>query len=130
MSIVLCFYMMTYYDVIINYQEADFSSSRVIGLVRFALSLVQLSMSMVYGYFWIRFKIWEVPEKTAQEATKPAGDDGGVQKGLVARVIERVKKVLVLLKIDKVLTYIKEAFISMLIVLRGGDTTQPLYFSA
>ena len=39
-------------------------------------------------------------EKTAQEATKPAGDDGGVQKGLVARVIERVKKVLVLLKID------------------------------
>lgn len=70
MSIVLCLYMMMYYDVIINYQEADFSSSRLIGLGRFALSLVQLSMSLVYGYFWIRFKIWEQPEKPAQEPEK------------------------------------------------------------
>lgn len=58
MSIVLCVYMMAFYNVIINYGDADFDSSRVIGLGRFALSLVQLSMTLVYAYYWLRFKIW------------------------------------------------------------------------
>ena len=68
MSVVLCIYMMMFYNVIINYGEADFDSSRVIGLGRFALSLVQLSMSLVYAYYWIRFKIWEHPERQSRGA--------------------------------------------------------------
>lgn len=63
MSIVTCVYMILYYDVIINYGEADFSSNRIIGLGRIVLSLIQLSMSLVYAYYWLRFKIWEKPEK-------------------------------------------------------------------
>ena len=35
-----------------------------------------------------------------------------------------------LLGIDKFLGYIKEGLVTMLVVLRGGDTNQPLYFSA
>jgi hypothetical protein len=66
MSIVTCVYMMTYYDVIINYGEADFDSSRIIGLGRFALSLVQFSMSIVYAFYWLKFKIWEQPERKAR----------------------------------------------------------------
>jgi hypothetical protein len=58
MSVVLCVYMMIYYDVIISYQEAEYSSNRIIGLGRFALSLIQLSMSLVYAFYWIKFKIW------------------------------------------------------------------------
>ena len=58
MSIVVCFYMMMYYNVIINYGEADFDAPRIIGLTRFGLSLIQLSMALVYAYFWLRFKIW------------------------------------------------------------------------
>lgn len=99
MSIVLCFYMMTYYDVIINYQEADYSSSRVIGLVRFALSLVQLSMSMVYGYFWIRFKIWEVPEKqTGEPEPAPLPIEAPKDTGpntLVEKLIRYIKRLIV-----------------------------------
>jgi hypothetical protein len=58
MSIVLCVYMIMFYDVIINYGDADFSANRIIGLGRMALSLIQLSMSLVYGYYWLMFKIW------------------------------------------------------------------------
>jgi len=57
-SIIICVYMIYNYDVLINYGEADFSSSRVIGLGRFVLSLIQLSMSLVYAYYWIKFRIW------------------------------------------------------------------------
>lgn len=66
MSIVICIYMMTFYNVIINYGEADFDSSRQVGLGRLALSLVQFSMTLVYAYYWLRFKIWEHPEKTSR----------------------------------------------------------------
>jgi len=58
MSIVLCAYMIMFYDVIINYGDADFSANRIIGLGRMGLSLIQLSMSLVYGYYWLMFKIW------------------------------------------------------------------------
>ena len=58
MSIVICLYMIMFYDVIINYGEADFNSSRLISLGRFVLSLIQLSMSFVYAYYWLRFNIW------------------------------------------------------------------------
>jgi hypothetical protein len=67
MSIVICVYMMLYYDVLINYGEADFSSSRIHGLGRFVLCLVQLSMSMVYAFYWLKFRIWEQPEKKSNE---------------------------------------------------------------
>jgi len=50
--------MIMFYDVIINYGDADFSANRIIGLGRMALSLIQLSMSLVYGYYWLMFKIW------------------------------------------------------------------------
>jgi hypothetical protein len=63
MSIIICVYMMFNYDIIINYGEADFSSNRLIGLGRIVLCLIQLSMSIVYAYYWLRFKIWEKPEK-------------------------------------------------------------------
>lgn len=58
MSIVICIFMIMYYDIIINYGEADFAAPRTTGLIRFAISLVQLSMALVYGYYWLKFKIW------------------------------------------------------------------------
>lgn len=66
MSLVVCLYMILYYDVIINYGEADFEAPRIIGLGRFALSLIQLSMALVYAYYWLTFKIWENPERKAR----------------------------------------------------------------
>lgn len=70
-SIVICAYMIVFYDVLINYGDADFSSSRLIGLGRFVLSLIQLSMGLVYAYYWLKFKIWEQPERKSREVEKP-----------------------------------------------------------
>ncbi len=71
MSIVLCVYMMMFYNVIINYGEADFDSSRLIGLGRFALSLIQFSMALVYAFYWLKFRNWQHPERKAREGDKP-----------------------------------------------------------
>jgi hypothetical protein len=70
MSIVLCVYMMQFYDVIIEYGEAEFTSGRLIGLGRFFLSLVQLSMSCVYAYFWFKLRIWEKPIRQSRDASE------------------------------------------------------------
>ena len=67
MSIVLCIYMMQFYDVIIEYGEAEFTSGRLIGLGRFFLSLIQLSMSCVYAYYWYKLRIWEKPQRKSRE---------------------------------------------------------------
>jgi hypothetical protein len=76
MSIVVCIYMMLHYDVIINYGEADFEAPRVIGLGRFSLSLIQLSMALVYAYYWLTFKIWENPERKARIETNKVIEGG------------------------------------------------------
>jgi len=78
MSIVICIFMIMYYDIIINYGEADFEAPRTTGLIRFAISLVQLSMALVYGYYWLKFKIWESPERKARvESKKPNPENEG-----------------------------------------------------
>ena len=125
MSIVICVYMMVYYDVIINYGEADFSANRLVGLGRMALSLVQLSMSIVYMYYWLRFRIWEKPEKVTIESpnSKPPLDEADKQENkYVKAVVDGVKRVASKLKIDITLELLHKA-------LKGGDTTQPLYTS-
>jgi len=70
MSIVLCIYMMQFYDVIVEYGEAEFASGRLVGLGRFFLSLVQLSMSCVYAYYWYKLRIWEKPQRKSREAVE------------------------------------------------------------
>ena len=70
MSIVLCIYMMQFYDVIIEYGEAEFTSGRLIGLGRFFLSLIQLSMSCVYGFYWFKLRIWEKPQRKSRDASE------------------------------------------------------------
>lgn len=63
MSFVVCLYMMWFYDVIIQYGEARYEARRLVGLGRFFLSLVQLSMTLVSAYYWYKFRIWEQPER-------------------------------------------------------------------
>jgi len=71
-SVVVCVYMMAFYDVIIEYGTAEFVSGRLIGLGRFTLSLIQLSMSFVYFYYWYRLKIWYKPQKKQRGGSSDA----------------------------------------------------------
>jgi hypothetical protein len=122
MSVLICLYMMVYYDIIINYSEADFSANRLIGLGRIVLCLIQLSMSIVYAYYWLRFKIWEKPEKHTIESpnSKHAEDAEEMGNKYVLRVKQFVKGIASWLKIDITLELVHKA-------LKGGDTSQPLY---
>jgi hypothetical protein len=98
MSIVLCVYMMKFYDVIIEYGEADFTSGRLIGLGRFFLSLIQLSMALVYAYYWYKLRIWEKPQRKSRENTEEpaeeASDDSSSVPGNVSYfggLIDKIK---------------------------------------
>lgn len=61
-SIIICFYMMAYYDVVVEYGKSEFTSNSFIGLGKFVLSLFQLCFSLVYAYYWYKLKIWYKPE--------------------------------------------------------------------
>lgn len=81
MSIVLCVFMMMFYNVIINYGQADFQASRVTGLIRFALSLIQLSMTFVYAFYWLKFKNWQHPQRQARVSDSAPIQDNPDEKG-------------------------------------------------
>lgn len=67
MSIVLCIYMITFSNIIIEFGEAEFTSGKLIGLGRFFLSLIQLSMACVYAYYWFKLRIWEKPIRQSRD---------------------------------------------------------------
>ena len=58
---------MFFYDVIVEYGEAEFTSTRLIRLTRLVLSLIQLSMAIVYAYYWYILKNWEKPSYKSKE---------------------------------------------------------------
>jgi hypothetical protein len=66
LSIIICFYMMVFYDVVIEYGEADFTSNIQYGLFRFALCLIQLGLSLMYAFYWYKLKIWYKPERVSR----------------------------------------------------------------
>lgn len=67
-SIVICLYMMLFYDIIVEYEAAEFTSNFYIGLGKFALSLTQLAFSLIYTYYWYKLKIWYKPERQSRTA--------------------------------------------------------------
>lgn len=60
-SILICVYMMLYYDVIVEYGKAEFTSDSIIGSGKLVLSILQLCFSLVYAYYWYKLKIWYKP---------------------------------------------------------------------
>jgi len=58
LSIFLCIYIGIFYHVIIEYQEAEYYSSFTVGAVRFALSLIQLTFTVLYIFYWFKLKLW------------------------------------------------------------------------
>lgn len=61
MSVVICIFMFMYYGVIIEYGDAEFTSNRIVRSIRFVLSLIQLSLSVCYAYYWFVLKVWYQP---------------------------------------------------------------------
>jgi hypothetical protein len=62
LSILICIYMITFYNVYIEYGGAEYTSSWPIVLIRLMLSLFQLKYAFLYGYTWYKLKIWAKPK--------------------------------------------------------------------
>lgn len=96
-SVIICMYMMFFYDIIVEYEEAEFTSSSYVGLVKFAISLVQLGFSFMYAYYWYKLKIWYKPERVSRgEENKPVEEEETAveaEPGVWDRVKERVASV-------------------------------------
>jgi hypothetical protein len=66
-SIILCLYMAVFYDIIIEYGQAEYTANLPIGLVRFVLSCVQMIFSLLYFYYWHKLNIWFEPEPESRQ---------------------------------------------------------------
>jgi hypothetical protein len=62
LSILICIYMIIFYQVYIEYGGAEYTSSWLIVSIRFILSLFQLKYAFLYGYTWYKLKIWIKPK--------------------------------------------------------------------
>ena len=69
MSCVVCVFLMLYYNVVVEFGEADFTSNRIYRSIRLGLSLIQLSFACVYAYYWYILRIWYKPEYQPKEDT-------------------------------------------------------------
>ena len=58
LSIIICLYMLLFYNVYIEYGSAEFTSSWIIVIGRFCLSLIQVKYSLMFIYIWYRLNVW------------------------------------------------------------------------
>lgn len=62
LSVVICAYIIYWYNIIIEYQEAEFYSDIWVDLVRIGLSFLQLTFTILYFFYWFELKLWLNPE--------------------------------------------------------------------
>lgn len=62
LSVVICAYIIYWYNIIIEYQEAEFYSDIWVELVRISLSFFQLIFTLLYFFYWLELKLWLNPE--------------------------------------------------------------------
>ena len=61
LSVVICVYILLYYQVNIEYQQAQYYSDYVHSTIRLGMSLVQLVFSFLYVFYWYQLKLWYNP---------------------------------------------------------------------
>ena len=62
LSLIICFFIFYFYHVNIEYQNADYETEYILGLIRFILSIVQLTFTILYVFYWFELKLWYNPE--------------------------------------------------------------------
>ena len=96
-SVIICMYMMFFYDIIVEYEAAEFTSNSYIRLIKFSFSLVQLGFSLLYAYYWYKLKIWYKPERQSRDPPNEGGasvEDAEVaietEPGLVDKIKDKI----------------------------------------
>lgn len=61
LSIILCLFISYFYVVNIEYQIADYDTGLILGGIRFFLSILQLTFTVLYVFYWYELKLWYNP---------------------------------------------------------------------
>lgn len=62
LSIILCIYIAYFYQVSVQYHEAEYYAPFTISAVRFGLSFIQLIFTILFVFYWYQLKLWRDPE--------------------------------------------------------------------
>lgn len=62
LSMLICLYMVVFYNVYVEYGTAEFTASWPIVIVRFLLSIMQVKYSLMFIYIWYRLNVWIKPQ--------------------------------------------------------------------
>jgi len=58
LSCIICAYILVFYNVNIEYQEAEYYSRFALSAGRFVLSFTQLIFTILYFFYWFQLKLW------------------------------------------------------------------------
>ena len=83
LSIIICGFISYFYVVNIEYQSADYSTDYLKGMVRFVLSILQLTFTILYVFYWFKLKLWILPEPISRTVI-PEEEIGEEEEGAVA----------------------------------------------
>jgi hypothetical protein len=82
LSVIICIYITLFYRISVADFEAEYYSSFLGSTTQLALSLLQLTFSILFVYYWARLQLWREPETINREASSqeegeedPAGGD-------------------------------------------------------
>ena len=78
LSIIICIYITFFYQISVQYFEAEYYTSYLLGSIRFGLSFLQLIFSILFIFYWYQLRLWKDPETVnrGEEAAEEEGEEG------------------------------------------------------
>ena len=58
LSCIICVYILVFYNINIEYQEAEYYSKFTLSAGQFILSFTQLVFTILYFFYWFQLKLW------------------------------------------------------------------------
>jgi hypothetical protein len=70
LSVIICLYITLFYQVSIEYQQAEYYSSIAKSSGLFVLSFIQLVFTILYVFYWYQLRLWYNPDTINREGNK------------------------------------------------------------
>ena len=75
LSVIICIYITVFYQVNIEYQNAEYYSKFTVATGRFVLSFIQLVFSILYFFYWFQLKLWFNPETVDRKPSEESAEE-------------------------------------------------------
>lgn len=75
LSVFICLYITLFYQVSVEYQQAEYYSSFAKASGLFVLSFIQLVFTILYVFYWFQLRLWYNPDTINREGYKE--EEGG-----------------------------------------------------